>query len=189
VFPYVLFLLVYTIKTFVTSIWPQESNPIRLNEDLERLLDNWDIEAMFHFTNNIDLAKSLRDYFNNILGHNFSDHTVLVTGFPIEGFDGDTDNEEYPLPRHGKVLYLKDQKLLLLTMPGAPREIASELLAQQLITKLNNMNCIQEVIPTASATRPMSNVTKQPDKSWVPGILAILLCFRSRRLRELPSIA
>jgi hypothetical protein len=83
---------------------------------IERL---WDLEATIHFTDPDDFRHAVRVFFKNALDRDsFCDHTILVTGFPVESFiTNDDDDDGDPLiPRHRKVLYLKSLSLLIITM-------------------------------------------------------------------------
>jgi hypothetical protein len=133
--------------------------------DLEGLSD---VEATIPFTDPDDLTKTLRAFFNNAWDRDsVGDHTVLITGFPIESFIID-DDEPSPIPRSRKALYLTDSKILVLTIPGRPHEVASRQFCRQLDYKLKDMNCLEDIILTGGATREMVNVKKEPDESWGP---------------------
>ena len=144
-----------------------ESSLTRSGIDLEGLSD---VEATFCFTNPDDLRRTLRTFLNNARDRDsVGDHTVLITGFPIESFIiDDDDDEDSPIPRSRKALYLEDSKILILTMPGLPHEVAGRLFSGQLRDKLKDMNCLEDTIPTGGVTVSMENVKKEPDESWGP---------------------
>jgi hypothetical protein len=140
-----------------------------------------DIEDTIHYTNDYDLRRALRVFFENaIFEDSLGDHTIVVTGFPTESFlvdDNNSDNDnnrdtdnchEPPVLRKRKALYFERSKILILTMLGPPHEIASRQFAAELFLKLQNMNCRREVPATGGATRPLTNVSKEPDESWGP---------------------
>ena len=134
--------------------------------DLEGLSD---VEATIYFTDPDDLTKTLRTFFDNARDRDsLGDHTVLITGFPIESFIIDDDDKESPIPRTRKALYFEDSKTLVLTMPGLPHEIASRRFGDLMSFKLKDINCWEEVISTGGGTREMVNIKKEPDESWGP---------------------
>ena len=53
-------------------------------------------------------------------------------------------------------------------MPGYPHEFASELFSRELILQLNQLGCVDEIIPHGQETIRLGNVEKEPDKSWGP---------------------
>jgi hypothetical protein len=142
-----------------------ESSFTASNTDLEGLSD---IEATIQFTNPNDLARTLHDFIHNTLRNDNYDHTVLITGFPIENFTIDDHNAKSPIPKSRKALYLKDQKILILTMPGLPHEVASSHFSAQLVLKLNQMNCLREIRHSGGVTMEMEGIIKEPDGSWGP---------------------
>lgn len=136
--------------------------------DLEILSE---VEGTFHFPDYSDFRTTLRTFLDNAIDRDsLCDHTVLITGFPTELFmiDEDDDGEESPLPKSRKALYFEDSKILVLTMPGAPHEVASRLFDRQLQFKLKDMNCLEEGDPTGGVTMALMNVKKEPDESWSP---------------------
>jgi hypothetical protein len=136
---------------------------------VEGLLDEGllsDVEATIHFTDPNDLARTLRD-FKLTRCRDIYDHTVLVTGFPIEILNINEDHTE-ALPRHSKILYLKKSKNLILTMPGLPHEIARMHFATRLQSKLEKMNCEDEIILGGGATVHLEGLTKEPDQLFGP---------------------
>jgi hypothetical protein len=139
------------------------------NADLEGLSD---LQATIHFPDSNDFARTLRASFDNAFNRDsLCDRTVLVTGFPIKSFiidDDDVDDEELLIPRKSKALYLKESQILVVTMAGAPHEVASEHFERRLTLKLNAMNCLEGLISYGRAIREMENVSKEPDKSWGP---------------------
>ena len=142
------------------------------NMDLEA-----DVEATFRFTDPDDLRRTLRVFFNDTVDQDsLCDRTILVTGFPVENFIIDDDNQESLIPRKGKALYLEDSKTLVFTMPGPPHEIASRLFGRQLDLKLIAMNCLEDSVPAGGATREMANVKKEPDESWGPRGTTYITC-------------
>ncbi|RDL37235.1 uncharacterized protein BP5553_04668 [Venustampulla echinocandica] len=127
-----------------------------------------DVEATIQFTDPNDLAKTLRIFFNNATDRDsLSDHTVLITGFPIESFTID-DDEPSPIPQTRKALYLEDSSILVLTMPGRPHEAVARLFSGQLDIKLANMNCQDDIIPGGGVTTSIGQIQKEPDSSWGP---------------------
>lgn len=133
------------------------------NVDLDGLSD---VEATIPFTE--DLSKTLRTFFNNAWDHDsLGDHTVLITGFPIESFSID-DEEPPPYPSSCKALYLTDSKILVLTKPGLPHIEVTLLFSRRLDSKLFDMNCEEENVPSGRATRSIGNVKIEPDASWEP---------------------
>jgi hypothetical protein len=139
--------------------------------DLEGLAD---IEALIHYTNAYELRSTLRVFFDDAFDQDsLCDHTIVVIGFPAESFiidddDDDNDDDEPPILRKRKALYLEQSRILVLTMAGAPHEVASRLFTIQLAVKLEEMNCTDEIIPTGGAIRELINVRKAPDESWGP---------------------
>jgi hypothetical protein len=111
-----------------------ESSLTVSNTDLEGPSD---VEATVHFTTPNDLARTLRDFFHNTLRNDNYDQAVLITGFPIENFTIDFYNAKSPIPKSRKVLYLKNLKILILTMPGLLHQVASRHFSTQLTLKLN----------------------------------------------------
>lgn len=69
----------------------------------------WDVEATIHFTDPDNFRHAIRAFLQDALDRDFlCDHTILVTGFPANGFGANDYDEEDPLiPRHTKLLYLK----------------------------------------------------------------------------------
>jgi hypothetical protein len=138
---------------------------------VEGLLDEGllsDAEATIHFTDPNDLARTLRD-FKLTRCRDIYDHTVLVTGFPIEILNINEDHTEAsPLPRHRKILYLKNSKILILTMKGLPHEIAARHFAAKLHSKLEKMNCEDDIILGGGATVDLEGLTKEPDEMFGP---------------------
>ena len=153
--------------------------PTGLGAQLEWLSDV-EVGAKFHFTDRDSLARSLRSFFYNAYDRDsLSDHTALVTDFPLESFIMDEDEDDYDavddrsfILRHHKPLYLTDSKILLLTMVSKPHEVASRRFGSLLTLKLDKMNCFYKITPTGGATREMENwmgnVRKSPDESWGP---------------------
>jgi hypothetical protein len=139
----------------------------------------WDVEATIHFTDPDNFCHAVDAFLQDALDRDFlCDHTILVTGFPANGFGANDYDEEDPLiPRHTKLLYLKSLSLLTITMLSSPHEIASRQFGLLLHRKLIAMNCDKELIATGAATRVLQNVLKQPDESFRPvdnGILLLL---------------
>jgi hypothetical protein len=132
----------------------------------------WDVEATIHLTDPDTFRHNVRVFSKDALDRDsLYDHTILVTGFPVESFvtNNDDDNEEDPLiPRYRKVLYLKSLSFLFITIAPSPQEIAGRKFGQLLYRKLLAMNCEEEIILTRGAKREMENVTKTPDESWGP---------------------
>jgi hypothetical protein len=152
-----------------------ESSFTRSNVDLEGLLgvegllDEGllsDVEATIHFTDPKDLARTLRD-FKLTRCRDIYDHTVLVTGFPIEILNINEDPTE-ALPRNRKILYLKKSKSLILTMKSLPHEIASQHFASKLTLKLAKMNCEDDIILGGGATVHLEGLVKEPDQMFGP---------------------
>ena len=138
---------------------------VEYDVDLEGLSD---VEATLDFTDPDDLNKTLHTFFNNAWDRDsVGDHTVLITGFPIESFIIDHD-EPSPIPRCRKALYLVDSKILVLTMPGRPHEEAALLFSRQLDLKLSNMSCLEDMIPAGRTTTSIDSIKKEPDASWGP---------------------
>jgi hypothetical protein len=128
-----------------------------------------DVEVTIHFTDPNDLTKTLRAFFKKAFDRDsFSDHTVLITGFPIESFNFDDDDKPSPIPRSRKALYLTDSKILVLTMPGLPHEEVARLFSRQLDYKLKDMNRNEDIIPGGGTTTTIGNIIKEPDASWRP---------------------
>jgi hypothetical protein len=130
----------------------------------------WDVEATIHFTDPDNFRHAVDAFLQDALDRDFlCDHTILVTGFPANGFGANDYDEEDPLiPRHTKLLYLKSLSLLTITMLSSPHEIASRQFGLLLHRKLIAMNCDKELIATGAATRVLQNVLKQPDESFRP---------------------
>jgi hypothetical protein len=128
----------------------------------------WDVEATIHFTDTDNLRREMDAFFKG--ADSLCDHTILVTGFSAEYLlTRDDDDEEDPLiPRHSKVLYLKDLSLLIITMPSTPHGTASRLFGRLLDRKLVAMNCADEIVPNGDVLKEMEDVTKSPDESWRP---------------------
>lgn len=141
----------------------------RSNVALDELSD---VEATIHFTDNNDLRRRLDTFFNNAIRRDSnSDHTVLVTGFPSEGIviDGDDDDEEEsPIPKHRKALYLKHSKMLVLMMKSCPYQIASKHFFAKMALKLKDMNRDEHTLCTGGVTVDMEDVIKEADESWGP---------------------
>lgn len=147
--------------------------------DLERL---WDVQATIHYTNDRDIRRTLRVFFDNAFDQDsLRDHTIAITGFPTECFaiDDDefdeNDNEysndnlyEPPILRHRKALYFEESKYLILTMRGSPHEAAGRRFSLQLGFKLGEMSCLNQLIQTGGSTRTLQGVAKEPDESWRP---------------------
>ena len=151
-------------------------SPIGFNiVDLQELLD---VEDTIYFTNSIDLRYAIRDFFDKARDRDsLCDHTLLIMGLPAEYLiDPDTsdnideldDNYEPVLPRHGKILYLKDLQALFITMRSLPHERVSRMFAMLVDRKLVAMNCQDEFLPAGGTTMETSSVKKEPDESWAP---------------------
>jgi hypothetical protein len=160
-----------------------ESSFTRSNVDLEGLLvvegllDEGllsDVEATIHFTDPNDLARTLRN-FKLTRCRDIYDHTVLVTGFPIEILNINEDHTE-ALPRHRKILYLKKSKSLILTMPGLPHEEAAGHFAGKLCSKIAKMNCEEDIRVGGGATVDLDGVTKEPDGMRGPRGAGYMTC-------------
>jgi hypothetical protein len=128
----------------------------------------WDVESTIHFTDTDNLRHAIHAFFKD--SDSLYDHTILITGFSAESLvNKDDDNEEVPLiPRHSKVLYLKDLSLLIITMASSPHNTASRQFLRLLDRKLIAMNCDNELIATGGTLREMENVKKSPDESFHP---------------------
>ena len=138
--------------------------------DLEALSD---VEATIHFTNAYNLRRTLRAFFDNAWHQDsFCDHTIAVTGFPVEKFiidnNDNDDDDEPPILKKRKALYLEQSGILILTMPGGPHEMASRMFTVQLAYKLKEMNCHNEINPRGGEIQELENVSKAPDESWGP---------------------
>ena len=93
------------------------SMAVEYDVDLERLSD---VEATIPFTDPDDLARTIHPFLHNAWDRDsLSDHTVLITGFPIENFIDDND-EPSSILRSRKAFYLADSKILVFTMLGLP---------------------------------------------------------------------
>jgi hypothetical protein len=133
------------------------------NMDLEGLSD---VEATVHFTDPDELSKTLDTFLHDARARDsLSDHTVLITGFPIDIFTTD-DDEPSPVLQKYKTLYDISREQLLLTMQGPPHEIVSRRFDWLLQNKLDNMNC--DIAPRGGVKTSMSNVVKAPDCAWGP---------------------
>jgi hypothetical protein len=147
-------------------------SPIGSNVDPQELLDT---EETIHFTNSINLRHAIADFSNDAWDRDsLCDHTILIMGIPENVVDyddtpynNDEDNEPR-LPRHGKILYLKDLQALFITMPGTPHERASSMFARLVDRKIEAMNCEDEFCPVGRARMEMGSVKKEPDASWTP---------------------
>lgn len=127
-----------------------------------------DVEATMDFTNPKDFPQTLQALFNDAYDRDpTGDHTILVTGFPNKYFTID-DDEQRLIPGSRKALYFKDSQILLLTMPGGPHEIAAAKFSDRLSTKLNEIGCSEEIIPSGRTTTSIGTVVKEPDASWGP---------------------
>jgi hypothetical protein len=129
----------------------------------------WDVEATIHFTGTDSLRRAMdATFFKN--RDWLSDHTILVTGFKAERLltKDDDDEEDFLIPRHSKVLYLKNLSLLVITMPSSPHQTASLLFYRLLDRKLQPMNCADEIVPGGAPLMEMEDVKKSPDASWRP---------------------
>jgi hypothetical protein len=143
-----------------------ESGLISSNAYLE---DVPEVEATFRFTDSNSLRRTLRAFCDTTRDRDqLSDKTVLVTEFPPESFIIDSDKEESPIPKSYKALYLEDVRILVLVMRGLPHEVASRHFEAKLGIRINDMNCLEEIILTGGATRSLHGVKKEPDGSWGP---------------------
>lgn len=133
------------------------------------------VEGVFHFTDlQDDHGQALRDFFQDAFDHDsLSDHTLLVLGFPAEGFedtniiDDDKATDREPIiPRHRKKLLFEESQALLVTMPGTPHEVAASWFTYFVTRKLEDINCEEECILSGAPTTKLIGVTKEPDASW-----------------------
>jgi hypothetical protein len=85
--------------------------------DLEGL---YNVEATFKYTSRNGLVQALRA-FNDRTFLDSSDHTVLVTSFPPELFEIESEGSDWPaIPPKKKLVYFLDSQILIFTVAGRP---------------------------------------------------------------------
>lgn len=139
-------------------------SPLGVSVDPQQLLD---IQHTIHFTNSESLRQAIRDFFQDGWDRDsLRDHTILIVGFPAELLVDDDEDNEPLLPRHCKILYLKNLQVLFITMPGLAHGEVSRLFGRLVDRKLEAMNCEYEFRPCGDVKINMGNVIKMPDESW-----------------------
>lgn len=145
----------------------------RLDIDSEALSD---VESIISYTNDGGVRDKLHVFFDNAPNQDsLVDHSVAVTGFPAkhcdinyEEDDDDDDDDKQSIFRKKKVTFYKKQNLLVVTMPGQPHKTASRHIQNQMHSKLEHMNCDDELCFTGGPKEHMLTVIKQPDESMGP---------------------
>jgi hypothetical protein len=121
-------------------------------------------------------VRALCDFFHSTsVDRSFppDDHKVRITGFPLQLFR-DVDVPLYPVK--GRSLYFHDTQILILTMPGPPHGIIAEELCHLFNTKVDSMNCQEELIGRGSTKEELDRKDKEPDGSWGPAALRRPTC-------------
>jgi len=145
-------------------------------ESVAHLKSLYNVEATFEYTGRRRLARALCDFFHSTsVDHSFrlDDHKVLITGFPLQLLR-DVDVPLYPVK--GRSLYFHDTQILILTMPGLPHEILTDELRHLFKTKVDSMNCQEELIKRGSTTEELDRKDKEADGSWGPAALRRPTC-------------
>jgi hypothetical protein len=88
--------------------------------DLESL---YNVEATFEYTSRASLVRALRAFRDRaFLDEPLLEHTVLVTRFPPQIFEG--ESEDNPVKVKGRSLYFPDSEIFVFTMPGRPHDLS-----------------------------------------------------------------
>jgi hypothetical protein len=74
-------------------------------------------------------------------------------------------DRESIIPRTRRAIYNTCSKTLLLTMPGRPHEQVSRWFSRELDSKLEDMNCRDDIDLLGSTTTTIGDIQKEPDSS------------------------
>lgn len=152
--------------------------------DLESL---YNVEATFEYTSRRGLVRALRAFCDHIFLDRSSlmlDHTVLVTRFPPQMFGLESEDVDNPIPLKGKLLYLEDSHILIVTMPSRPHERLSREIGHLWREKLRRMNCVGELADAGGTTTHLQNCRKEPDGYWGPDAVDYPTCVLEVGLSE-----
>jgi len=153
--------------------------------DLESL---YNVEATFEYTSRNDLTRALRAFDERtFLGPRsiLMDHTVLITRFPPQLFEAESEDIDNPvIPNGRKVLYFPDSQILIFTMAGRPHEIVAMEMQNLFYEKIKGMNCQEEFCSSGQALVHLQRLNKQPDSSWGPRAVDYPTCVLEVGLSE-----
>jgi hypothetical protein len=152
--------------------------------DLESL---YNVDATFEYTSRRSLVRAFRAFLDRTFRDPpfLLDHTVLVTRFPPQMFEMESEDVNSPvIPPKRKALYFPDSQILIFTMPGRLHELLSREIHRLLSEKISRMNCLEELAATGAATERLQNLSKEPDESWGPEAVDYPTCVLEVGLSE-----
>jgi hypothetical protein len=175
----ILHCLLYHLLNLSTTIQFKIQNPhytsktiakFNMAESVADLEGLYNVDATFEYTSRNSLVRALRGFCDRtFLDPPFIlDRTVLVTRFPPELFEVESEQVDKPVIPKSKALYFPDSQILIFTMRGLPHEVLARAMNELLCDKLKRINCRDDLTARGGTTEHLQNLSKEPDESWGP---------------------